>query len=823
MKKQILKVMVSAGVLLAVMGGAARAQTASQPLQIDLSGAQPTYKGDHLKSGGTNAAGHSYTVNQSYISVDGKPVIKITGEFHYYRYPHQYWEEELLKMKAGGIDTVATYAHWIVHEEEEGKWDWSGDRDLRAFIELCQKLDVKVLLRVGPYGHGEVRSGGFPDWLLAKPLTVRANDPVYLNYVGILYKNIADQVKGLWFKDGGPIVGLQIENEYQHSASPWALNYPGQPLDYTVAPEDKGVTHHQVSSSATVNTRAAVGVEHMRSLKKLAEDAGMDAPLWTATGWGNATIVPNETLPVQAAYAYPSWDAKARPSSLYLYTDLQKNPDYAPLSYNATEYPYLAAELGPGMINHYARRPYIPLESADALVNRFLGSGSNGIGYYMFQSGTTPHGKRSFLSDEPVGYPKMSYDFGGPLGEFGDVRPTFNRLKVQHFFMKDFGDRLAPSPVALPANAASIDRLDTKTLRYAARGANGSGFLFINNFQDHVTNVAKDARFEVKTPNGTVALPLKGEMHIPAGENLILPVNLDLSGVNLVSATVQPMAHLSNKGGEHYVFFGHEGIASQFVFPGNTVVKASSSNGCTVRAVESLKLVECKSADVARFEVETGGKKTNVLLLDHASAMNAWVLGENNDRHLFISEATPLYENGQIAFRSVGKNVAQVRVYPAPAKGPELVGVGAVKSLVAKRGFATYQLTQKAYEPAVDVKWPAYNKVTVALPKKDLPPGVVDVWMDLPYEADTAQAFVGNDLVADHFYAGEAWRIGTKRFLGKSDYMLFNFRPLLPDMPFYVDLPNPPQVKAGEQIIRVGKVTMTPEYETTIRFPDSTN
>lgn len=792
-------------------------QSALKALEVDLTGAQPSYGPGALKAGGTNAAGSSIAVNQYYLTIDGVPAIPVMGEMHYYRYPRQYWEEQLLKMKAGGVNIVATYAHWILHEEREGVWNWSGDRDLRAFVDLAGKLGMKVILRVGPYGHGEVRNGGFPDWLLGRPVTVRSNDPEYLRYVSILYRQIADQVRGKLFADGGPIIAIQLENELQHSASPWALNYPGQTLDFTVAPADKGVTRSQLGTPVAANPRAQVGVEHMKRLNEIALDAGLDAPLWTATGWGNAAILADGTLPVQAAYAYPSWETKAAPSPLYTYKNLQRDPDYAPVSYDATQYPYMAAELGPGMINNYSRRPVIPAQSADALVNRFLGSGSNGIGYYMFQSGTTPRGERSFLADEAFAYPHMSYDFGGPLGEFGEVRPTFQRLKLLHFFMDSFGDRLAPMPVHLPPNAESIAATDVKQVRYAARGANGSGFIFVNNFQDHVKNDDQAARFDIHTPQGNVSLPLTGELRIPAGENMILPVNFDMAGVRLVSATVQPLTKLRSGGAGHFVFFGRSGVARQFVFTGDADVR-TGGDGCTVRPVSSHKLVECAPAALARFEVTSGGRSAKVVLLDHDAALKSWVVGDAENQRLLISDAAPLPHDGGTAFRSIGSNVTAVRVYPASDQAPRVVGSGTVRKLATLRGFSGFELGQTAYTPPVRSEWPATNKLTVQFPDTRLPAGVVDVWLTLPYQADTAMAFVGGELVADHFYDGLPWRIGTKRFLGRDGHMLFYFRPLQSEMPFYADLPDKPNLKKGEELIRADPVTFTPEYETVVRF-----
>ena len=135
------------------------------------------------------------------------------GQFHFSRYPHQYWEEELLKMKAAGVQVVSSYIIWIHHEEIQGQFDWSGDRNLGEFIRLCGKNRLLVIVRIGPWAHAEARNGGFPDWVQRMPHK-RSNDPQYLAAVDAFYRQIAQQLKGQFWKDGGPVIGVQLENEY---------------------------------------------------------------------------------------------------------------------------------------------------------------------------------------------------------------------------------------------------------------------------------------------------------------------------------------------------------------------------------------------------------------------------------------------------------------------------------------------------------------------------------------------------------------------------------------------------------------------------------
>ena len=177
------------------------------------------------------------------LLVDGRRVIPAMGEVHYSRIPEQEWEEEVHKMHEGGITMIACYVFWNHIEEAEGIYDWSGQRNLRRFLEVCKAESLPVVLRVGPFCHGEARCGGIPDWIFTKGCTPRSEDPGFLKYVERLYRQIFTQVHGLQWKDGGPVIAAQFDNEF------------GGPASYLL------------------------------TLKKIAVDIGFDLPFYTRTGW----------------------------------------------------------------------------------------------------------------------------------------------------------------------------------------------------------------------------------------------------------------------------------------------------------------------------------------------------------------------------------------------------------------------------------------------------------------------------------------------------------------------------------------------------------
>ena len=143
--------------------------------------------------------------------------------------------------------------------------------------------------------------------------------------VNKLYQEIGKQLNGLMLKDGGPVIGVQIENEYQHSAAPWGFTYQDAPRENTVARRDKDITQIGVGINQQGNEFANVGSDHMKTLKQLAINAGLIAPIYTATGWGYASIIEKGSIPVMAGYAFPFWEESIKPSPFYLFKDTTDN------------------------------------------------------------------------------------------------------------------------------------------------------------------------------------------------------------------------------------------------------------------------------------------------------------------------------------------------------------------------------------------------------------------------------------------------------------------------------------------------------------------
>ncbi len=452
------------------------------------------------------------------LKFDGRRVMPVMGEIHYSRLPQDEWVSSVCKMKEGGVTVIATYVFWNHIEEKEGVFNWSGQRDLRKFIEICAEEDLPVVLRIGPFCHGEVRNGGIPDWVFAKGVKTRTEDPQFLALVERLYRQIFTQLQGLQWKDGGPVMACQFDNEYRGHGS------------------------------------------YLMSLKKMAEEIGFDLPFYTRTGWPElkSPVPYGSMLPLYGDYADGFWDRSIAPtagnyykafnfkafrSSTAIASEQIKNQQEK-LNEGDEQYPYFTCELGGGMMGAYHRRPWLYPVDAYSLAVVKLGSGSNLLGYYMYHGGTNPEAYiyLNELQNSPAtnynDMPVKNYDFQAPLGEFGQTYPHYYSLRKLHLFMQDFGETLAPMEASFPM-PQDLVKGDDKGLRQAYRTLGDSGFVFVNNYE-RLQNLKakKGVRFDVcgvKFPSRAIT--------VPASTVCIFPVNI--AGIRY--ATAQLIARRDGK------------------------------------------------------------------------------------------------------------------------------------------------------------------------------------------------------------------------------------------------------------------------------------
>lgn len=477
-----------------------------------------------------------YTYNNKYLMEKGIPCFPVMGEMHYSRCKEEFWEESLYKMKAGGVTIASSYVFWIHHEEEEGVFDFTGCRNLKKYVECCHKTGLKLILRIGPWVHGECRNGGFPDWIVDlqdRGVKIRTNDDTYMFYVKRFWEKIFEQVKGQMEEDGGPIVGIQLENEY------WVID------------EEEDMA----------------GDAHMRTLMKLAKEIGFDVSLYTATGWGSTSI--GDAVPVMGGYCDAPWEqqiGELPANNNFIISHIRNDAliasDYKKeenLRYDESEFPFLTAELGGGLQVTGHRRPVATSKDVGSMSVTKLASGVALLGYYMYHGGSNPKGKFSSLQESRttkyVNYndlPEINYDFNAPIRHYGMISDSYKEIKLLALFLQDFGRDMAVMDADI--DPENIMPEDTHTLRKSCRHDDTHGYVFFNNYVRHrVMDAHKQVIFQGITADGEIEFPA---VDIAGGTYGFFPFNMQLGYAVLESALATPFCKLHSKDKEVFVFYG---------------------------------------------------------------------------------------------------------------------------------------------------------------------------------------------------------------------------------------------------------------------------
>ena len=157
----------------------------------------------------------SFAIGDKTFLLNGKPFIVKAAEVHYPRIPRPYWEHRIKMCKALGMNTLCLYVFWNIHEQQEGVFDFTDNNDVAEFCRLAQKNGMYVIVRPGPYVCAEWEMGGLPWWLLKKKdIRLREQDPYFMERVKIFEQKVGEQLSPLTIQNGGPIIMIQVENEY---------------------------------------------------------------------------------------------------------------------------------------------------------------------------------------------------------------------------------------------------------------------------------------------------------------------------------------------------------------------------------------------------------------------------------------------------------------------------------------------------------------------------------------------------------------------------------------------------------------------------------
>ena len=348
----------------------------------------------------TAGGAHTFAVSGSQFVLDGKPFQIISGEMHYPRIPRAYWRMRLRMAKAMGLNAITTYVFWNVHEPQPGVYDFGGQYDVAEFIREAQQEGLYVLLRPGPYVCAEWEWGGYPAWLLKEPgIVVRSRDPKFMEPAKRWLMRLGQELAPLQLANGGPILAVQVENEY-----------------------------------------GSFGDDHayMEDVHQTLIDAGFGKSLlYTADG---AEEVPKGSLPeLPAVINFGTGDAKG---------------SFAELHKLRPQGPFMTGEFWAGWFDHWGEKHQTTdgAEQAEELA-WMLGQGYS-VSLYMFHGGTSWGWMNGANWSSGNYQPDVnSYDYDAVLDESG--RPTAKYFAFRDVIAKATGGAAAAGVAQVPATPAT--------------------------------------------------------------------------------------------------------------------------------------------------------------------------------------------------------------------------------------------------------------------------------------------------------------------------------------------------------------------------------
>jgi len=773
---------------------------ASNTITFDARGAGLKPGTETLKGwGGRAPDGRVLGANNYYLELDGKPLPLAIGEIHPQRFPAEYWEEAILEMKAAGLNGISIYVFWNQIEPRPGEFNFSGNNDIRRFVELCAKHGMYAWLRVGPFCNAEMLAGGLPPWLYGMPLTERSNHPLYLELVGRYYAHLGEQLKGLMWGQGGPVIGLQVENELGVAGVDWARIFP-----------------QYINKGGFSGLKGEAFTEHYRTLKKLAVTGGLDAPFFSCTGWGLNDTKPvpaDEMMPTELGYMggyYYFKDKEKNWLTLFDNTDHVLKPFWG-------KSPVGLSEIGTGlsMSPLMQGKGVLPPEvSSCAALTRFGAMPTIYAGYYMFHGGSNPVDPTyGWTVKDDTKYPQINYDFQAPIGEFGDWRPSLFHLRPFNHFLVSHGDELARTSVVHPADP--VVKCADNRLRSVARMDGNSGFVFFNNYGGALDLPARPGtRFELQTDAGTVALPRVAGLDIPPNAMGVLPVNLDLGrGAMLLSATVQPVFRFRQDGKIYQIFSQIAGMPCELVLgkglecAGATRDEAPQPDGALVYSVKPGRgpALTLRTPD---------GTPVTVIVLSQEDARDLAVFRHADKTLLVLSQNAVTFDGTRLKVTSETPAM-DLSVFPAMSKAADARPDGLFQKLALSVQPHTIESKIEKFAP---------NKWLIKIPESPFD-GLNDISLRLSYHGQACRIFDAKTglMVADQFNLGVPWQVGLKRFRSQlaGAGLWVRAEPDKPD----IALPGIPEVVTGvaesqpavagspSQLI---KADFVPEYFATI-------
>ncbi|WP_455672191.1 beta-galactosidase [Phocaeicola sp.] len=348
---------------------------------------------------------NTFEIKDGHFYRNGKVTPILSGEMHYARIPHQYWRHRLQMMKGMGLNTVATYVFWNIHEPEPGEWDFTGDKNLAEYIKIAGEEDMMVILRPGPYVCAEWEFGGYPWWLQnVEGMEIRRDNEAFLKHTKLYIDRLYKEVGNLQCSKGGPIIMVQCENEFG---------------SYVAQRKDIPLEEHRAYNA---------------KIKQQLADAGFNVPLFTSDG----------------SWLFEGGSTKGALPTANGESDIE-NLKKVVNQYHDGKGPYMVAEFYPGWLSHWAE-PF-PQVAASDIARQTEAYLKNDVSFNFYMV----HGGTNFGFTSGANYDKKrdiqpdltSYDYDAPISEAGWVTPKYDSIRtvIKKYVKYPVPDAPAPMPI----------------------------------------------------------------------------------------------------------------------------------------------------------------------------------------------------------------------------------------------------------------------------------------------------------------------------------------------------------------------------------------
>ena len=542
-----------------------------------------------------------YSANNLYFTKNSKPFLPVVGELHFSRLPRKFWKRELLKMKDSGLNAVSTYVFWNYHQPDKYTFNFKGDNDISAFLSICSDIDLPCILRIGPWCHGEVVRGGLPKFI-NRMIKKRGNYTKYLDYVRVYWKRLFDEVKP--YLDGKTVIGIQLENEYT------------------------GKT------------------EHIRTLRKIAEEIGFKTPFFTMTAWPSNNPE-KDLLGLTGGYPEAPWTQNKKPlppKNRFAISSAKTEADIGEDLIKSdkgnedkfTDYPYASCELGPGNQVTQHRRPIISENDGYGVGFSRFASGMNWLGYYMYHGGRNPNDKpmqESRITGYPNNYPVIDYDFQAPISRYGDCRSHGDRLRLLHLFINTFDKDIAVKQAFFPfEQRKSVTDISMPSCS-VRMDENGSGYFFACayerglEFKDY-SDVSAVIKYEDKKLN------LPG-IDIKKNSMFFYPFNIKMGNTKFDYIIAQPITKTESDGKTILYFMAIDGIAPKLKTENKEINLPIDEIGYNENNIQIIVLSKEKAMQLHYFKNKVFFEKGTVYC--DGETISSEIKNEDSDLKQYVS------------------------------------------------------------------------------------------------------------------------------------------------------------------------------------------